>query len=173
MAKAIYINRTKYTKEYQKKVAMMNVFSRERISLPALFMMINMFMGTVALRRDPNSVNGWIMMLMGFIIFPLFFLVLPYFMTLRGYKRMTSNLENNEFTVEAEFTNNILRLRNSIGQTYNVMYEDIQSVEVNKSTMIIKDKNSSQPTYLDINSFVGCTYEQVKEFLDSKMKKNS
>lgn len=173
MAKIRYINKTRYTKEYQKKIAMLYVFSKDKVMLPAMLMMINMFMGTVALRRDPNSLNGWIMMLMGFIIFPLVFLIIPYFITMNGYKSMTKNLKNNEFVVEAEFSNSVLRLKNSIGQTYNVLYENITSVELNKDTLIIKEKNSNQPTYLDINSFIEGTYKEVKEFLDIKVKQNS
>ena len=173
MAKEIYTNKTKYSREYQKKVAILNVFSKDKLMLPAILMGVNLFTGSVSLRNDPTSLNGWVMMLMGFVIFPLIFIVAPYFITMKGYKTMTKNSIDNSFYVEAEFTNTILRLKNSLGQTYNVLYENLISVEINKDTMIIKEKKSDKPTYLDINSFKGGTYQEVKEFLEAKIKENN
>lgn len=173
MAKAISTNKTKYTKQFQKKVAFLNSISKDKIMIPVFLMMVNMFTGAVALRRDPTSINGWVMMLLGFIVIPMAFVLIPYFITLSGYKSMTKDSEDGSFYLEAEFTSTVMRLKNSLGQVHNVIYENIYEVSTNKNIMIIKENNSRNPIYLDTDSFKEGTCQEVKEFLDSKIQENN
>ena len=92
---------------------------------------------------------------------------------MNAYKNMANDSKDNEFVVEAEFTNSVLRLKNSLGQTSNILYENISSIETSKNIMIIKQKNSNQSVYLSVDSFIEGSYQELDSFLKEKLKQNN
>lgn len=167
MAKVKYTNRTVYTKEFQKKVALANVLQKDKAFVPVLMMMLALFTGSASLNSNPRSVGAWVMMLLGFVVIPVTFFVIPFFFSLKSYKDME---KDGIFVVEAEFTNSLIRFKNSLNQVFNLLYEDIKEIRLNKDILMIASDKASQTVYLDKNSFTDCDYEEVKELLDRRAK---
>lgn len=167
-----FINKTIYTKEFQKKVAFLSAFNKDKIVMPVILMSLTIYSGSVALSRDSRSLNAWMMIIIGFILLPIIFFLIPYLITMSGYKNILKDLKGKDFYVEAEFTSNLIRFKNALGQTNNVLYENISDFSLNKDIVIIKDKKQRQAMYLDKNSF-DPPYEELKEYLMTKISENN
>ena len=167
-----FINKTIYTKDFQKKVAFLSTFNKEKMFLPILLMILTIYSGSIELNKDPRSLNAWLMILIGFILLPIIFFLIPYLITMSGYKNISMDIKGKDFYVEAEFTSSLIRFKNSLGQTSNVLYENISNFSLNKNIVIIKDKNQRQAMYLDKNSF-DPPYEELKEYVMTKISKNN
>lgn len=167
-----FINKTIYTKEFQKKVAFLSAFNKDKIVMPVILMSLTIYSGSVALSRDSKSLNAWMMIVIGFVLLPILFFLIPYLIAMAGYKEISKDLKGKDFYVDAEFTNNLIRFKNALGQTNNVLYENISDFSLNKDIVIIKDKKQRQAVYLDKNSF-DPPYEEFKDFIIDKIPENN
>lgn len=166
-----FTNKTIYSKDFQKKVALLSTFNKDKIFLPILLMALTIYSGAVSLNRDAQSLNAWSLIIIGFILCPIVFFLIPYLITMTGYRNILKELNGKDFYVEAEFTNSSIRFKNSLGQIRNVLYENISDFSLTKDIVIIKDQKERQAVYLDKNTF-NPSYEELNDFINKKLNEN-
>lgn len=167
MSSTIYKNKTEYTRKLYKKIAVYKTFYSSKSILAFLAISVSCYTGAITINSDPLSKQGWFYLLLGFVIFPLLFFGIPYFLTMYGYKTIIKESNGKPFSVSVEITDKKISCRNSLGQLITLPYDKIEKVSVLSNLFVISGTGRNV-IYVDCAEF-NEDYHTVKDYIVSRM----
>ncbi len=156
-------NKTKNNKDHFDQIGNYAVKYGPVASYGVVFMSISLLGGCVCISQDVKSRLGWALFIIGFIVLPILFYVIPYIYRKGKFRRCCD-----DSIEEYSFDTNHLNKKDGDQIIQQFDYDDIISIETYKDIYIISFKYSN-PLYLDRNGFDHST-KDVEEFLIKRTK---
>ena len=166
MSDIVYKNKTEYSKQFYKKIGAYKVSKTSNQFLASISIIAVCYYGATTLNYNPKSVDAWIALGFGFIVFPFVFFLLPYIMANYGYKEIQKESNGETVYVSAEISKKGIHCKNSIGQLISISYNQVEKVVIHKDLFVIEVKKS-QPVYLSCDCF-NDKAESVLDFIKRK-----
>ena len=163
------INRTIYSKEFYKTIANYRLFKDSTSLIGIIAALLSSLIAIATIIANPSNTNGYIYLAIGLLFVPICFFYLPYKTNCDAYKQTMKKTGNKDFIVEVKFGPQSLNMSNNIKQSGLHYNTDIKSIKV-KNNLIVVNFRSDFPLYIDKNSFVDCTYDDFKKYIQRNTK---
>lgn len=165
MAETVYKIKTEYTKDFYRKIGLYRAFSSSNFPIVAVIVIVSCYFGSMAIRVEPKSWNGWLALFSGLVLVPFVFFGLPYFLSVHGYKTVRKQNNGKPFYVTAEISRKGISCKNSLGQSMNVSYDQISKVIIKNGLFVVE--SSKQAIYLATSDF-NHPAEEVYDFISRR-----
>ncbi len=166
MEKKKIVNNTACDRDYYRAKNWGQIFNSSFNFVFMATIVITLYFGSNAVMEDNTSSRGWILCVLGLIVYPIIFYLIPFF-----YRKYKYSKEDFTKVATTTFDNDTIT-RHTGGRSLreNYSYDSISSMSVSGKYLSIFF-TSGFTMHLDVNGFRDTSLEEVKEFLSRKTDK--